>query len=293
MLDSLHKTLQRIQATQTTRMGRAWSTLCGLETRTESSQYYWDGLRRSADPAHPYVVFQYTLDGWGYYVDGSIPIKMLPQMAFTAVIPTDHRYFLPSESPGWTFFYLLLRHPYIVSRIAERQSTAGPVFSIPPTERLLSRALQLFESIANQTFLDEFAEEQALFDFLMDYERFTYRQRYPQQERERLLTEVRAYVLRVLDRPVEITELAAQYGMSRSHFSHHFKTTTGLSPAQFIKQIRLEAASERLAHSNAKLEVIARETGFADANHLCKVFRRSFYLSPGEFRRQMTAPASK
>src|SRR4051812_1106049 len=121
MLDSLLKTLQRIQAARTTRSGLALSTFCGLETRTEPNQYYWEGLRRGADPEHPYIVFQYTLEGWGYYAEGSSLIKMTPQMAFTAVIPTDHRYFLPPESPGWTFFFLLLRHPYIVSRIAERQ----------------------------------------------------------------------------------------------------------------------------------------------------------------------------
>jgi transcriptional regulator GlxA family with amidase domain len=51
--------------------------------------------------------------------------------------------------------------------------------------------------------------------------------------------------------------------------------------------VRLQEVSRRLVHSKEKLEAIARATGFADANHLCKVFRRHRHLSPGEFRRQM------
>jgi transcriptional regulator GlxA family with amidase domain len=42
-----------------------------------------------------------------------------------------------------------------------------------------------------------------------------------------------------------------------------------------------------LAGTDEKLETIARQTGFADANHLCKVFRRHLQVSPGEYRKQM------
>ena len=42
----------------------------GFETRQPPEPYHWDGIRRSADPAHPYIVFQYTLDGWGSYAAG-------------------------------------------------------------------------------------------------------------------------------------------------------------------------------------------------------------------------------
>jgi len=58
--------------------------------------------------------------------------------------------------------------------------------------------------------------------------------------------------------------------MSRSHFSHYFKSATGMSPANFVTQIRLEEASRRLIQSDQKLSVIAKETGFADANHFAK-----------------------
>jgi AraC-like DNA-binding protein len=259
----------------------------GMETRMVPSQYYWDGLKRGGDPEHPTILFQYTLDGWGIYADGNDTYKVLPGMAFTAVIPSEHQYYLPPESPSWTFFWLFVRHPYAIARMQSQQKEIGPVLTISPGEMLMSRAIQLFEGFCNPSYPDKFAEELAVFEFLIEYERFGYRMQYSAPERERLLNEIRSYVIESLRKPIEVIDLAALYNMSRSHFSHHFKATTGLAPAQYIAQIRLEEATHRLLRSDLKLEAIAAETGYANANHFCKVFRKHYYLSPGEFRRQM------
>ena len=86
---------------------------------------------------------------------------------------------------------------------------------------------------------------------------------------------------------IDVSALAEKRDMSRSHFSHYFKATTGMSPAKFIADVRLEQVSRRLVETSDKLGVIARDAGFADATHLCKVFRRHFHTSPGDYRRQL------
>jgi transcriptional regulator GlxA family with amidase domain len=122
---------------------------------------------------------------------------------------------------------------------------------------------------------------------LIEYERTIFNRRYPQAERERLLHYVSTYVRHALPQPVEVEALAMQYQMSRSAFSHHFKTITGLSPAQFMTRIRLEEAVSQLLQTPQRLEDIALATGFASATHFCKVFRRHYQMSPGMFRQQM------
>lgn len=261
-----------------------------FETRTIPSQYSWDSLKRTCAPTHPFIVFQYTLAGWGCFTEGTTVHKMLPEMVFSAVVPSDSRYYLPPESPTWSFSWLIIRHPYIVSRIVKIHDTIGPVFHLPAESMLIARMVQLLEGIFGDTFLDVFAEEQALFDFLIEYERYAFHLRYSQHERDSVLRDVRSFVLQKLARPIEIEELADSFQMSRSRFSHYFKNTTGIAPAQFVIQVRLEEVTERLLNSEMTLEEIASETGFANANHFCKVFRRHFHLSPGEFRRQMRTP---
>ncbi|RYG86719.1 MAG: AraC family transcriptional regulator, partial [Alphaproteobacteria bacterium] len=105
--------------------------------------------------------------------------------------------------------------------------------------------------------------------------------------REQLLAETRRYVENHLTAPIGVPDLAKAKNMERSRYSHYFRAVTGETPARFMTQVRLEAAARRLAETDATLDTIAAETGFADANHLCKVFRRHYHLSPGIYRKQL------
>lgn len=256
-----------------------------LEVRTDPAQYHWHGLKRGGDPEHPVCIFQYTLAGRGCYGEKNMTYHLDAQTAFTALVPSDHCYFLPPSSANWTFSWVLIRHPYIVERISKLNNS--PIFKLTPNSMLVIRMFRLIQGIYDGTFHDPFAEEQALFDFLIEYGRVVQQMRYPQPERERLLQEVQAYVLQTINQPRAVEKIAEIYQMSRSNFSHYFKKITGLAPAHFISQVRLEEVLRRLLHTPMRLEEIARQTGFANANHLSKVFRRHFHLSPGEFRRQM------
>ncbi len=288
-LTALSRDLQRLHAAYSASnlVGRTANTHCGFETRQDPKQYDYDGLKRGADPAHPYLVFQYTFKGWGSYTTHNQTYKILPGTAFNAFIPSPHRYFLPQESAEWTFFWLLVSHPYVVDRMSRRQVETGPVFPLTASDGLFLQAVTLFEHICEDRFSDEYAEEQMLFSFMLEYERYAHRTNYQQPKRDQLLSEVRTYVLKMLHRPVGSAELGALWGMSRSNFAHYFKGVTGLSPAKFIRSVRLEEAAFRLLHTEQILETIAHETGFADATHFCKAFRQFYHLSPGQYRRQI------
>jgi AraC-like DNA-binding protein len=287
-LGQLHDLIQTLQALQVDwdRVHYGYS-LGGFETRKVSSEYQWNGLKRGVNPANACVLFQYTVDGWGCFVDGKVPYRVTPGVLFTAVIPSDHCYYLPPESSHWMFFWVMVRHPYIVSRIAQKGHRVNSVNSISPTAAFIDQMLTALKGFFSGSFSDVFEEERALFNLLIEYERFWDRLEHSDSEREQLLAEVRGYVRQCLSRSVQITELADVYSMSRSNFSHHFKSVTGLTPASFMMQVRLDEVTRLLLQSDLKLESIASNTGFASANHLCRVFRTRFSLSPGEFRRQM------
>jgi len=291
-MDAFRQRIRQIYARRTThftRFGSDVDVYAGLEERTVPSAYRWDGLKRGGDAQHPYIVFQYGLDGWGAYADAGGETRILPGMAFSAVVPSSHRYFLPEASGRWLFFFLIVHHPYVVERMIERHKTCRPVFTIAPESLLAAKTVALFEGVCQGTFPDRFALEQTQFEFLLEYERFAHRLQHPQEESQRLLERVRRHVLAHLDQAFGVEELARLWEMSRSHFSHHFSDVTGLSPAQYVVRVRLQEAAHRLTVTRDKLETIARQTGFADANHFCKVFRRHYHVSPGEFRRQFEA----
>jgi len=222
----------------------------GVETRLPGEGYLWDGLRRGGDPARPYLVLQVTLDGWGIYEEaGRPPERIMPGRAFAAVVPGANRYLLPPDAPGpWTFFWVILRHPYVVARIAERQRTVGvAVWEVAPGDALLTRAVALFAG----RFGDRWDEEAAIFDLLVAFERMAEGQTRGgaagAAERSRMLGDARRFVEERLTESAGVAEMARAWGMERSRFSHRFKQVTGQSPAQFMTRVRLEEAARRLA----------------------------------------------
>lgn len=252
-----------------------------------SPGYEWDGLKRSADPEHPFVVFQYTLDGWGYYEDGAGRIKCSSQTLFTALVPSAHRYYRPQASSRWLVLWGVIHHPYIVQRIVQRQKKSGVLLPLELGHPLLLKLIDLFEGHCRGTTYDILTHEQTLFALLWEYERVALRLYTDQPQRERLREEVRQHIMQEIHRSIDVAELAERHSMSRSHFSHYFRAISGVSPAHYVQRVRLEEAVRRLLHTGETIEQIAGSTGFATATHFCRVFRQRFHLSPGEFRRQM------
>ena len=256
----------------------------GLETRTARDRYDWDGLAREQVP---YIVFQYTLSGWGAFIDDQgRQTRIDPGMFFVACIPSQHRYFLPRESPVWRFFYLIIRHPFADQRIRRTLREAHPVQSAEPSHAFTSSLVRLWSAVRRGE-IDELTTERNIIDVTLEHQRLTQERRPGQDARERLLATIRDYLTAHPGEPIEVDEIATHVGLSRSAYSHHFSKLTGLSPARYIVQVRLDEVRRGLLEGDETLAHLAKRSGFADANHLCKVFRRHFQQSPGQYRRQM------
>lgn len=262
------------------------SVFLGCERRKDPAQYRWDGMRRGADPNHPGVIFQYTLGGQGRFEQGGKSWPIGQGRAFVTVVPSEHLYYLPNsssgEAPSWSFFWFTFAHPYVVERVRGMLRNHPPVFDIQANSALMARSLSFFQNNCQGRFEDAFEEEAALLDWMLHLEKHLHDIAHPQKERERMLAEARSFALENLSAGVD--ELAGRHGVSRSHYSRLFHRVTGRSPASVMLAERLQEACRLLRETDLPLKSIALDTGFTDANHLCKVFRREMYMTPGHLR---------
>ena len=83
---------------------------------------------------------------------------------------------------------------------------------------------------------------------------------------------------------VGLDQAATACGLSKRHFATLFRQTMGLSFARFAVRTRLKEAAELLHQTDLPVETIADRCGFVDHSHLCRLFRRTFGCTPGEFR---------
>jgi transcriptional regulator GlxA family with amidase domain len=93
------------------------------------------------------------------------------------------------------------------------------------------------------------------------------------------------YARRNLRKSLSVGELAAVANLSSRQFSRAFRAETGQSPAKAIEHLRVEAAKSLVEASRHAIDVVARETGFADPERMRRAFIRKYGHPPQTFRR--------
>lgn len=101
------------------------------------------------------------------------------------------------------------------------------------------------------------------------------------------------YIHRHYPLPLPLAQISAKAGISKTYFCLLFRQYTGTTIHQFITDLRLEKAQRLLADPKLKLAEIAEQTGLGSIHALCKLFKKRFGQTPGEFRGQMRFPGPR
>jgi transcriptional regulator GlxA family with amidase domain len=110
-----------------------------------------------------------------------------------------------------------------------------------------------------------------------------------------LVRRVFDHVVSHLDADLTTARLAALVGVSERHLSRLFAEHVDRTPAQVVRDARLEAASRLLAGTAEPLGVIARRCGFSSAESLRQAFVARYAIPPSRFRavhRTVSGPPS-
>ena len=259
-----------------------------LQTWTARGLHLLAGMSSPPVVRGPATTLQITTAGWGQYRgdDGEHrtcgPGKVL--FGSNETLATSLSW--PEESQPWTFARLEIFHPYFHQRIAEQAQKLGQGFTIRPDDALTASLLRLVRAEILKGFREPPDAERALFDFVLSFEQWARGKIDGTREIERLLADTRSCVLAKLPRAIDVESLAARFGMSRCHFSHYFRRITGMTPGHFATEVRLQRVEELLRETRDPLKCIADACGFANPNHLCKVFRRLRHVTPTVFRQK-------
>ncbi len=103
------------------------------------------------------------------------------------------------------------------------------------------------------------------------------------------LADVQSWIADHLEEDLAVPRLAARAAMSPRHFARVFRSETGVTPARFVEQARVEHARTRLEESSAGIEEIARACGFGTPETMRRAFLRSLWVGPSEYRQRFRA----
>jgi len=105
----------------------------------------------------------------------------------------------------------------------------------------------------------------------------------PGDDRASLVERADRYMRQHLHTRCQVADVATHVGLSESGLHHAYRRATGRTPMAALRTMRVEAARARLLRGVNTLETIAAQTGFADAFHLSKSFKRHFGVSPRDY----------
>jgi AraC-like DNA-binding protein len=89
-----------------------------------------------------------------------------------------------------------------------------------------------------------------------------------------------AWIKANYSKPLRMQELAEVAGMAVSTLHHHFRALTTMSPLQYQKQLRLQAARARMIAGDVDAATVAFEVGYESASQFNREYSRFFGQPP-------------
>lgn len=108
---------------------------------------------------------------------------------------------------------------------------------------------------------------------------------FSEEMHERIVTPVIRYMRETYKENISLDDMCDVAEVSKSYLCRIFKKKTGMSPVQYLMNIRVEEAKKLLVSTDMRIKRITNEVGFNDISYFCAVFREKVGITPDEYRR--------
>ena len=99
------------------------------------------------------------------------------------------------------------------------------------------------------------------------------------------LNYIKIYIEQYADQKINFRELSALGGYSYDYFRHIFKRKFGVSPQEYMIEIRLNNARRLLESTNLSCTEIAYRCGFSNSPQMTAMFKKKFKETPASFKK--------
>ncbi|NLB45964.1 MAG: helix-turn-helix transcriptional regulator, partial [Clostridiaceae bacterium] len=91
---------------------------------------------------------------------------------------------------------------------------------------------------------------------------------------------------RAYTQALNIDDLAHQCHLSTAHFRRLFRKAYGLSPQQYIQNLRIAKAKDLIRSELYSMSEVAARSGFGNIYYFSRVFRQATGMPPSAYSRQ-------
>ncbi|NMA48313.1 MAG: helix-turn-helix transcriptional regulator [Tissierellia bacterium] len=255
----------------------------GIELR-ENEHYHFDNLSRN----YYGYLFQYTLDGYGLYESHGICHKLTRGKAFFIKFPHDSQYSLPLREDDlkahWTFFYLHFTGPAVEPFYKHIHEITGSLIDLESDSIPISLFFELYDILKNQQPLGRYMNSEWLYRFLIS---LLYTLTLPPTRKASPhVTAAIEWIKTNYSKQMNLESMCSEIGVTYPHLTRQFCKEQGISPIQYLTNIRLEQGRRLLLNTSLSIDKIAEKCGFSSANYFTKVYKKALHITPSQYRHQ-------
>ncbi len=197
-----------------------------------------------------------------------------------------HRY-RPEQSTGWDSYWVGFKGRFADNLVANGYlSVSKPIVRIGYHEEIVS----LFQRILEAGNEERSGYQQYISGIVMHLLGYIYYRskdnHYGDKSNVQKIDKARVLIREKINTNLSPEEIADELIMTYSWFRRLFKQYTGLAPAQYIAQLRLQHAKELLSTSLKSIKEIAVEMNYESVEYFSTQFRRQTKMTPTQYRKR-------
>ncbi len=227
----------------------------------------------------------YITKGKGQFASQNTQLCDVPEGTVFFLFPGEWHTYRPDAATGWESYWVGFNGPFADNLLKNKSLPVNtPAINIGYDEEIVG----LYKKILEVSNSERPGYQQLLSGMtihLLAY--LLYREKdknWKDKDALNKIDKARLIIRENISNPLSPEELAASLNMSYTWFRRIFKQYTGLAPAQYIVQLKIQKAKELLSVSNKTIKEIALELGFESFDYFSTVFKRQTRMTPSEFR---------
>jgi AraC family transcriptional regulator, arabinose operon regulatory protein len=221
--------------------------------------------------------FEYVLNGTGFYEINNEMIRLSEGDMYLLPYGKAHNYYADTEEPWSKIFFGVSGEG--VELLIEIYNLHGYLYFQN------SECLDIFESIFNGSRDKNIdTDNHVAIEFHKLLIKLTQKISKSQDQYSPPIRKAINFLNNSVEVEIGISEIAKKANLSSSHFSRKFLSEVGISPYEYLIQLRMQLAERLLHMTNLPIKKIADNLCYADAFYFSNAFKKHSGLSPQNFR---------
>lgn len=253
-------------------------------TKGHADGYYFD-LKKGRELSEYQLL--YNLEGRGIFHSRNIKEATIHEGDMFLLFPGEWHSYHPNPLTGWKSYWIGFKGRNIDDRVRSGfLSPTKPIYHIGYSSEIVQLYKQAYESA-----IEEAPYSQQLMAGLVNHligKMYSLERNIELKSRDQnhvdMISRALLRIRESLESHLTIQEVAESMGVSYSNFRKLFKEYTGLSPAIYQQELRLQRAKELLSTTDLSIKEIAYRLDFDSPDYFSAKFKAKTGRKPSDLR---------